>query len=131
MLPKNARLKSRRLFARALNPQLGIRLGYSSFFTLLGVPHLPDFLETSDPETTLPIRFGIIVSKKVDKRAVVRNKLKRRYRHILRNDVLPTPGKRLREFQAIVIIVKKACTEAPYQEQKIALQKFLSQHTDC
>ena len=131
MLPKNARLKSRRLFARALNPQLGVKLGYSSFFTLLGVPHLPEFIEATDPEASLPIRFGIIVSKKVDKRAVVRNKLKRRYRHILRNDILPNPNKRLREFQAIVLIVRKACTEASFQEQKTALQKFLSQQTDC
>ncbi len=43
----------------------------------------------ADPAGLLPIRFGFVISKKVAKRAHVRNLLKRRMREISRCQLLP------------------------------------------
>lgn len=56
-------------------------------------------------------RLGITVSKKIDKRAVVRNKIKRRVRDIFRlNQHL------LRENFDIIIIARKNAAEITYRE---------------
>ncbi|MEB3288172.1 MAG: ribonuclease P protein component [Vampirovibrionales bacterium] len=122
MLPKAARLKARHLFAKALNPQIGYHLGSSPFFKILAVPHGQAYLESREVsgQDSLPLpRFGFIVSKKVDKRAVIRNRLKRRYREIIRNQVLPGLSRTrlslgLRQYRAIVVIVRQASVRADF-----------------
>jgi len=59
-------------------------------------------------------RFGLIVSKKVFKRAVLRNKIKRQLRNILREDILPKIKKNI----DAVIILYPGFQVKDYQELK-------------
>lgn len=63
-------------------------------------------------------RFAIVVSQKVSKKAVVRNKLKRRLREILRNN--------WEKFQGfdLVLLPKKGLEEKDFFELKVLLEKF-------
>ena len=62
-------------------------------------------------------RIGLVVSARVDKRAVVRNKLSRRLREASR-ELLP----RLSEGYDIIIICKKSALDLKYQEVKKQLE---------
>lgn len=65
-------------------------------------------------------RFGIIVSKKIAKKAVVRNKIKRKIREILRNRI-----KEIDRGYDVVIIPSKEIVDKNYQEIKISLERGL------
>ncbi len=56
-------------------------------------------------------RLGIIVSKKVSKRAVVRNKVKRRIRASYQQEMA-----NIAQGYDMIIIAKKRCAEDPYQD---------------
>lgn len=84
MLPPKARLRKSRDFQAVYRTRkswatsclsLHVRWGHTSALSLPGGP--------------LPIRFGFVISKKVAKRAHVRNLLKRRMREISRRQLLP------------------------------------------
>jgi ribonuclease P protein component len=60
-------------------------------------------------ETSVGIRLGITISKKVDKRAVRRNRLKRRVKEYLRKK-LP----RIKREGAIVVIALKGSCDLPF-----------------
>jgi len=61
-------------------------------------------------ETSVGIRLGITISKKVDKRAVRRNRLKRRVKEYLRKK-LP----RINRKGAIVVIALKGSCDLPFE----------------
>lgn len=67
------------------------------------------------------IRVGIVISKKVAKKAVTRNKLKRRIREIVRSVALER-----KENVDLVIIAKKAATNASYLELESEWKNILS-----
>ncbi len=71
--------------------------------------------------TPLPTRFGISISQKVSKRAVIRNRIKRQIRAILRQ-FLPDipPGWR------VVISVRPTAIECDYQEFLQELKQLLA-----
>ena len=69
MLPEKNRLSKKKDFDKVF------KKGKSSFDGLLGVKMLKNEQEFT--------RFGIIVSSKVSKKAVIRNKIKRRIRNII------------------------------------------------
>ena len=69
MLPQKNRLSKKKDFDKVF------KKGKSSFDGLLGVKMLKNEQEFT--------RFGIIVSSKVSKKAVIRNKIKRRIRNII------------------------------------------------
>ena len=58
-------------------------------------------------------KFGFIVSTKVDKRAVVRNKLQRQMREIIR-DMIPS----LKTGRSVLIIAKKQALELDFEGLK-------------
>jgi ribonuclease P protein component len=62
--------------------------------------------------------IGIIISKKVSKRAVDRNLIKRRIKHILREMEVPS------EFY-IVLVVRAAAKTAEFDELKLELTTLL------
>ncbi|MEA1962779.1 MAG: ribonuclease P protein component [Patescibacteria group bacterium] len=70
MLPQKNRLSKKKDFDRIF------KKGKSSFDGLLGAKAL----KNNEQEF---IRFGIIVSSKISKKAVIRNKIKRRIRNII------------------------------------------------
>ncbi len=65
-------------------------------------------------------RVGIVVSKKVAKKATERNKIKRRIREIVRSEVLE--GKTVGD---IVIIAKRSSEKSSYQELKADWENIL------
>lgn len=56
-------------------------------------------------------RIGFVISKKVSKKAVVRNKIKRRIREIVRINL-----KRIKKGYDIIFFAKKSIVEKDYQE---------------
>lgn len=116
VLPKTHRLKRREDFNAVYQ---GGRRFRSSHFTLLVLVDPVQDVESSKP---LPSRFGISISQKVSKRAVVRNRIKRQIRAILR-EFLP----QLRVGRRLVISVRPNAVGCEYQEFLRELRKLLTQ----
>lgn len=112
MLKRQNRLKSPKGFRRALNGQ---RLCSNGFFGVFGVPHYggPREANATPPR---PTRFGLIISKKIDKRAVRRNRIKRQLREVIRTQVLPQCNGVLNRYGIIVIVVRTGILKASYRE---------------
>lgn len=106
MLPQENRLKHRRDFDAVY--QRGLHRG-SRCFTLRVL---------RQPEQ--PTRIGISISRKVSKRAVVRNRIKRQVRSILRS-FLP----RTKPGFSIVIGVRIEATECDYPQYLQELEQLL------
>lgn len=75
--------------------------------------YYPNFLAKS--------RFGFVVSTKVSKKAVVRNRIKRRLREITRKQ-LPC----ISAGYDIVIIVKKSATELTFNKMKEVISGMIA-----
>lgn len=112
-LPKAHRLKDRQDY-RAVYAR-GIRR-YSPHLTLIA---LSTELDTVNHHSTL---FGISVSKKVSKKAVVRNLIKRQIKSAIR---LYLP--RVAPGWKIVIVVKPKAIECKYEHFLRELEKLLKQ----
>lgn len=107
MLPKHHRLRRSRDFSQVYRQG---RKAVSAHL-LVRVWSLPPAARESTSPNAPDSRIGIVVSLKVHKRAVVRNRLKRRVRAALRT-LLP----RLRGSQWIVIGLKPEAAECEYGE---------------
>jgi len=66
-----------------------------------------------------PTTTTVVVSKKIEKKAVGRNKIKRRIREVLKNISLP-------QNTAVVFYPKKRVTEVSFKELKKEVQKVLT-----
>ncbi len=112
-LPKAHRLKSRKDY-RAVYDQ-GIRR-YSPHLTLIALYLDPQEGVDCIPET----KFGISISKKVSKKAVVRNRIKRQLKSaIMYNLSLIPPGGK------IVIVVKAQAIKCKYEHFLRELEELL------
>ncbi|MBX2860791.1 MAG: ribonuclease P protein component [Vampirovibrio sp.] len=122
MLAKACRLKSPGLFKRTL---AGKRFCSNRFFTVFTLRH-----HQPQPKTKRP-QFGIVISKKVDKRAAVRNKIKRRLREIIRTHLLiSAPTEALAPYRCVVIIVRHDAVEATYQQLDTLLTRCFNLNND-
>ncbi len=65
-------------------------------------------------------RFGIVISKKVSKKAVVRNRIKRRIKGALRELI-----DRIRPGRLVTIVCRSVITECEYDEILRELKKLL------
>lgn len=81
---------------------------------------IPQFVLKEKANRLTINRFGIVVSKKIDKRAVGRNKIKRFFRTLLMNLF----GK-MGVGHDILIIVKKGILEKTKEENLIAIEDAL------
>jgi ribonuclease P protein component len=104
MLKKAYRLKSRWDFKKALASQRICANDCLAVYGLLPSPNRP----------VAPTRFGLIVSKKIHKRAVRRNLIKRRMREIIRTELLVNHREQVARFSAVVIIARSGSLEADY-----------------
>lgn len=65
-------------------------------------------------------RFSFIVSSKISKKAVIRNKVKRRLREIIRNNIA-----KIKPRFDVIIMPKPAITNKDFQETKKELEGLL------
>lgn len=112
-LPKAHRLRARQDY-RAVYDR-GIRR-YSPHLTLIALPTKPDLIAAH------PTLFGISISKKVSKKAVVRNLIKRQIKGVIRV-YLPkiAPGWK------VVIVVKPKAITCKYEHFLRELEELLKQ----
>ena len=75
-----------------------------------------------------PTKIGFVVSKKIHKRAVKRNKIKRRLREIyfsmMKSNELP---QNIQKAASVVVIAKSAALNADFQVLKISFQKLIQE----
>ena len=114
-LPKAHRLRNRRDY-RAVYEQ-GIRR-YSPHLTLIALAAKEQQGAVSTPKTL----FGISISKKVSKKAVIRNRIKRQIKGVIRANLLAiVPGWK------IVIVVKPKAIECKYEHFLRELEELLKE----
>jgi len=109
-LPQVHRLKHRQDFQAVYGT--GKRY-HGSHLTLIS-------LEDSGPDKPLPSRFGISISKKVSKKAVVRNRLKRQIKAVIRQ-LLPEIASGWRG----IIIIRPEAIECNYEHFLRELKQLL------
>ncbi len=105
MLAKSHRLLKKKDFDRTF------KQGKSFYTKFLGVKVLANQTEAN--------RFGIIISTKISKKAVERNKLKRQIREILR-----PLNKKLKPGFDLIIIAAPSLLGQDYQSIKIELERI-------
>ena len=119
MLPKVNRLRAQRDFKKTLSGQ---RLASGRFFVIYAL------FPFSGPTAAInksPL-IGFVVSKKVHKRAVVRNRLKRQFREIFRHWLLHTSqSSSLSVYRSLVVIVRANSVGVDYQTLEKALSRAL------
>ena len=78
-------------------------------------------------DVSIPVKIAFVVSKKIHKRAVVRNHVKRlmreNFRIILKNNAFPF----LNDYMSIICVAKKGCLDADYNIFKDSINKLLLQ----
>jgi ribonuclease P protein component len=125
MLPRLNRLRAKRDFKRTM---AGQRLASNGFFAIYGllVPMSVNLSAIHPPASPVALRIGFVVSKKVHKRAVVRNRIKRRLREIFRLWLLcPQQAAALADWRSIVVIARPGSVDADYRTLERALTKSL------
>ena len=114
-LPQAHRLRNRRDY-RTVYEQ-GFRR-YSPHLTLIALGPSEQLSNLAAPKT----KFGISISKKVSKKAVIRNRLKRQIKNVIRTKLLSiSPGWK------IVIVVKPKAIECKYEHFLRELEELLKQ----
>ncbi|MBT4277379.1 ribonuclease P protein component [Candidatus Falkowbacteria bacterium] len=104
MLPKNNRLTHRKDFDNAF------KVGQSFFSEVLGVKATENNLPDS--------RFGIVVSTKISKKAVARNKIKRQIREVIHKNL-----DKIKKGLDVVIICRPGIEKKEFQEIEQAILK--------
>ncbi|MEM0950800.1 MAG: ribonuclease P protein component [Cyanobacteria bacterium P01_H01_bin.74] len=120
MLPQENRLKARRFFKRVLSTK---PIFSCKQFLVLAMPVQAvnktsyNFEQEKKVSKTkqLVVRIGFIVSKKVHRKAVKRNYIKRLLRSIVRNNLV-NQNNFLSRFSGVVIIAKEPILESTAKE---------------
>ena len=105
MLGKESRLKKKKEIEKVF--KVGKKLVSQSILVF----YLPNNLEKS--------RFAFSVSKKISKKAVVRNKTRRRLREITRREILPN----LKISLDCLVVARKEILEKSYHELEEELRR--------
>ncbi|MBL7054059.1 ribonuclease P protein component [Patescibacteria group bacterium] len=99
MLPKVYRLRKNKDFTKVSKE------GDKFFLKSFGIKWIKNELEHS--------RFGVVVSLKVDKKAVIRNKIKRMFRSIIREDL-----SKIKSGFDFLILTRQGIKDLTYAEVK-------------
>ena len=67
-------------------------------------------------------RFGLSVGKKISNKAVIRNKLKRRFKSIIDNN-----KNDYQKSKDYIIIMKRNCIDATYEELEVSFLNIMNQ----
>ena len=106
MLPKDSRLTKRTDFEKVAR---GSRPTHSKYLIL-----------KKSPNPNHKTKFGIVISTKVSKKAVVRNKIRRRIREVLRSNL-----SKIKPDYKVILVVKNTVIDKDYQELKQDLETIL------
>jgi len=106
MLPKKFRLKKKKVFESVFKKGKVIK-GQSVFLNI-------------KKNNLTYSRFGFVVGKKTAKKAVVRNKIKRRLRGIIKREIL-----NIKDGFDVVIVTNPKIVEKEYQEIREELKDVL------
>ncbi len=119
-LPKIHRLRHRRDFSKVYNEGLRRSTTWITLRALHSPEHHPAESDSFNPHQPAATQIGVVVSLKVSKRAVVRNRIRRRIQAAM-YCLLPriVPGWKL------VIIVRPSLPECNYGEILQQLEKLL------
>lgn len=96
------------------------RLATGVKFNNSATTSLPEFVFKERGNGLLLNRFGIVVSKKIDKRAVGRNKIKRMFR-----DILVDFNKNIAAGHDILVIVRIGVVNKAKEEIKLLIKNSL------
>jgi ribonuclease P protein component len=122
MLPKVNRLRSKRDFKRTLSGQ---RIASGPYFAIYALLSFKEATSSTYLANQCP-RIGFVVSKKVHKRAVIRNRLKRQFREIFRHWLSHSPqSASLSNYKNLVVIVRTTCVGTEYKVLEKALSRAL------
>ncbi len=76
---------------------------------------------------SLPVKFAFIVSKKISKSAVKRNKIKRRMRESIRLLLKNSSIKNINKYISVVIVAKKHLLDSDFDSVYSSLSTLLSE----
>ncbi len=107
MLKKNNRLKSKKAFIATYKNNNVIN---SEMFIL--------HIGKNKTDKNCPTRVGFVVSKKVHKRAVKRNRIKRLLREVIRLMYKSNDTSTIDNYQSLIFTAKKEALEKTYHEVK-------------
>lgn len=108
MLPKNNRLKNKKEFKEVFKKGKG----FEKDFLFLKIKKI-----NSDKS-----KFGFIVSRKINKKAVARNKIKRRLREVVKGQI-----SKIKPGINVVMVVKKDIKEKEFSEIKKTVTRLLKE----
>ncbi|MEM6501990.1 MAG: ribonuclease P protein component [Cyanobacteria bacterium P01_C01_bin.89] len=120
-LPKVHRLRDRQTFDKIRKHGLRRRSKTMTVWALKRFPH-PDASNHISAASPIPTQFGVAVSKKVHKRAVVRNRIRRRIHH-----AILTLRDSLKPNWCIRISARDASLDCEYSQFLQELETILSE----
>jgi len=110
MLPKEYRLKKRTAFAATY--RTGKTLHYGGITVFIG----------KEKENDIPTKIGFVVSKKIHKRAVKRNQIKRKMRESCR--LLIKEGKISAKYLSLIFVASSKLLSKNYNEINSAIKNL-------
>jgi ribonuclease P protein component len=125
VLKKANRLKSQGDFKRTL---AGRRLCINDCFVIYGLA-APQSASGPFSARTMQPRIGFIVSKKIHKKSVYRNRIKRRLRELVRLYFLHTrtEDNRFAKYRTVVFIARNGSLQASFQTLRQKMERCLQQ----
>jgi ribonuclease P protein component len=127
VLKKANRLKSKGDFKRTLS---GRRLCINDCFVLYGLAAHPNSAGpffAGPVSGTMQPRIGFVVSKKVHKRAVRRNLVRRRLREMVRTWLLSEKREILLKYRTLVFVARGRSVETPFERLRQKMEHCLRQ----
>lgn len=112
MLPKKYRLKNKKAFDATYKQR---RIVSNSFLTL--------YAGRNKPDADYPTKIGFVVSKKIHKRAVKRNRIKRLIRESCR--LLIKDGSMNNKYLSFIFLPKNTALEADFTSIQSAVFELL------
>lgn len=115
MLKKEFRLKKNSSFKATYSKR---RIVSDEFFVLYG-GNTKESLE-------YPTKIGFVVSKKIHKRAVKRNRIKRLAREAIRLNIKDKRDENINKFQSLIFMAKDSALELDFQKAELSVTKLIN-----